>query len=79
MAKEPRMRPGSPGRAKGGKDEEVGSGFIAQKGELTGQTFKSIHPIPVATVRETEKERTKVAGAKGKERTQVTKEAKGFG
>ena len=71
--KRPRMRPGSPGRAKGGKDQEVVSGPIAQTGELTGQTFKSIHPIPVVTVRETEKERKKVAGAKEKERTQVTK------
>ena len=48
------------------KDHEAASGPIAQKGEPTKQTVKSIHPMPVTTVKEKEKEGTKVVKAKEK-------------
>ena len=53
------------------KDHEAALGPIDQKGKPTRQV-KSIHPIPVTSA----KERTKVAGAKEKEkqRTRATRE-----
>ena len=38
--------------------------YIAQNGEPTRQTVKSIHPIPVTTAKEKERERTKVTNGK---------------
>ena len=57
------------------KDHEAVSGAIVPKGEPTRQTVKSIHPIPVTTAKDKEKERIQVARAKEKERTRVTKES----